>query len=726
MGDAVAFGACARNEAKRDGEDQFRLIADAVPMIIWVVEPSGACTYVNWRWYEYTGQAPGEGEGEGWLRCVHPEDLATAYGDMEAAMARYEPFRIEYRLRRHDGAWRWVLGAGAARFDERTGAFLGYVGSVIDIDERRRAEEQVLELSGRSALALAAGGMGTWDWDIAADRLVWDAQESRLFGLKPGQAPRTGADYLALVHPEDRAELEEAGSQAALTGKGFEGEYRIVRPDGAVRWLAERCATVRDQAGQLVRMIGVTYDVTDRRLAEERVRHLASHDPLTGLPNRSLFQDRLHQALAQARGYEERGALLLLDLDRFKDVNDTLGHEAGDMLLREVARRLQACVRESDTVARLGGDEFAIILPRLPVPIAAATALVSDKIAAALAEPVAYGGALVHTAASIGITLFPDDGEEPGQLLKNADIALYKAKAEGDCCFFEADLRRRVERRKEIEDELRLALSRGEIVPFFQPQVKLSEGRLVGFEALARWCHPERGIILPAEFLSVAEETGLAARLGEMILWQAVVQLQAWRRQRLPVGCMAVNVTGAQLRGGRLAATVREILAETGVPPGQLTIEVTEGVFLGRGADRVADELRALHTLGVAVALDDFGTGYGSLAHLKRFPVDMLKIDQSFVRDMLQDPGDAVIVRAIVGLSHNLGLTVTAEGVETEEQADWLRLQGCDWGQGYLFGRPMPAEEVAGWLDRRRSEDDPNTRPLRGRLGPTQLHRPVE
>jgi EAL domain-containing protein (putative c-di-GMP-specific phosphodiesterase class I) len=211
-----------------------------------------------------------------------------------------------------------------------------------------------------------------------------------------------------------------------------------------------------------------------------------------------------------------------------------------------------------------------------------------------------------------------------------------------------------------------------------------------------------------------------------MILWQAVVQLQAWRRQRLPVGCMAVNVTGAQLRGGRLAATVREILAETGVPPGQLTIEVTEGVFLGRGADRVADELRALHTLGVAVALDDFGTGYGSLAHLKRFPVDMLKIDQSFVRDMLQDPGDAVIVRAIVGLSHNLGLTVTAEGVETEEQADWLRLQGCDWGQGYLFGRPMPAEEVAGWLDRRRSEDDPNTRPLRGRLGPAQLHRPVE
>jgi diguanylate cyclase (GGDEF)-like protein/PAS domain S-box-containing protein len=708
MHDAVFFEACTRDKAEREREGRFRSIADVVPTIIWMVDPSGTCTYVNRRWYEYTGLAPGEGEGDGWHRCVRPEDLARACNSMETAMAQREPFRIEYRLRRHDGAWRWVLDCGAPHLDERSGAFLGYVGSVIDIDERRHAEDQVLELSGRSALALAAGGMGTWDWDIAADRLVWDAQESCLFGLAPEQIPRTGADFLALVHPEDRAELEEAGRRAALTDGGFQGEYRVVRPDdGAVRWLAERCATVRDPAGQPIRMIGVTYDVTDRRLVEERVRHLASHDPLTGLPNRSLFQDRLHQALAQAHTYQERGALLLLDLDRFKDVNDTLGHEAGDVLLQEVARRLQACVRESDTAARLGGDEFAIILPRLPAPIAATAAGIAGQIASALAEPVTYAGSLVHTGASIGITLFPDDGEEPGQLLKNADIALYKAKAEGSCCFFEAALRRRVERRKEIEDELRLALSRGEIMPFFQPQIRLSDRHLVGFEALARWQHPERGTVLPAEFLPVAEETGLATRLGETILWQAMAQLQAWRWQRLPVGHMAVNVTGVQLRRGGLAETIRGMLAETGLLPEQLVIEVTEGVFLGRGADRVADELRALHTLGVAIALDDFGTGCGSLVHLKRFPLSMLKIDRSFVRDMLQDPGDAVIVRAILGLSHSLGLSVTAEGVEAEEQAEWLQLQGCDCGQGFLFGRPMPAEEVAGWLRHRQTANSP-------------------
>jgi predicted signal transduction protein with EAL and GGDEF domain len=267
-------------------------------------------------------------------------------------------------------------------------------------------------------------------------------------------------------------------------------------------------------------------------------------------------------------------------------------------------------------VARLGGDEFAIILPRLPAPIAATAAGIAGQIASALAEPVVYAGSLVYTGASIGIALFPDDGEEPGQLLKNADIALYKAKAEGSCCFFEAALRRRVERRKEIEDELRLALSRGEIVPFFQPQVSLSDRHLVGFEALARWQHPERGTILPAEFLPAAEETDLATRLGETILWQAMAQLQAWRWQRLAVGHMAVNVAGAQLRRDGLAETIRGMLAETGVLPEQLVVEVTEGVFLGRGVDRAADELRALHTLGVAIALDDFGTGCGSLVHL--------------------------------------------------------------------------------------------------------------
>ena len=354
-------------------------------------------------------------------------------------------------------------------------------------------------------------------------------------------------------------------------------------------------------------------------------------------------------------------------------------------------------------MARLGGDEFALVLPRLTFPGAAAN--VAGKVAAAFAAPVAHAGLSLRAAASVGITIFPDDGEDATQLLKNADVALYRAKAEGGAGhrFFTADMRAQVERRRVVEADLRHALAEGAIVPFFQPIVGLEDGRTVGFEALARWLHPERGVVAPAEFLPVAEETGLIASLGETVLRQALAQARAWHDRKLAVGHVAVNVTGAQFRRGGFAATVKGALADAGLPPERLVVEVTEGVFLGRGAGRVGEELDALdalHALGVGTALDDFGTGHASLVHLKRFPVDLLKIDGSFVRDMLADPGDAAIVRAVVGLSRSLGMRVVAEGVETTEQADWLRLQGCDRAQGFLFGEPMPAEAVPAWLRR--------------------------
>jgi predicted signal transduction protein with EAL and GGDEF domain len=314
----------------------------------------------------------------------------------------------------------------------------------------------------------------------------------------------------------------------------------------------------------------------------------------------------------------------------------------------------------------------------------------------------------VGAGASVGAALFPDDGETPAQLLKNADVALYKAKAEGGGghSFFAAEMRARLERRRRVEDELRLALARGgEVVPFFQPVVRLEDGRVAGFEALARWLHPGRGVVPPAEFVPVAEEAGLSVRLGEAVLRQALALVRAWQDRDLAPGWVAVNVGGAQLRRGGLAATVADALAEAGVAPDRLVVEVTEGVFLGRGAERAAGELEALHALGVAVALDDFGTGHASLTHLRRFPVDELKVDASFVRDAPADPGDAAIVRAVVGLGRGLGLRVVAEGVETAEQAEWLRLQGCSHGQGSLFGAPMPGEAVPGWLRRRRRDE---------------------
>lgn len=556
-------------DALHASEAKLTAILESVPVIVWMTDPSGACTYMNGRWREYTGQGPDAANGYGWLECVHPEDLAAIMPHVQAAMERRQPLRLEYRLRRSDGTYRWMLDAGAPWLDG-DGEYRGYVGCVIDIDERKSAEA--------------------------------------------------------------------------------------------------------------------------------RIQHLAYHDTLTGLPNRSLLYDRLQQALAQARRYDEQVALLLLDLDRFKVVNDTLGHDAGDALLREVAGRLRACVRDSDTVARLGGDEFAVLLPR--VRNAEAAALTAEKIAAALSGPTAASDAWDHCSASIGVTLFPGDGDAAGQLLKNADIALYRAKADGGAGyrFFLPAMRRQVERQRAIEDELRQALAAGEIVPFFQPMVDLGNARVIGFEALARWRRPGGEMVAPGEFLPVAEETGLILPLGEAMLRQAVAAAAAWHRQGLAAGTIALNVAAAQLRRGGFAALVRRTLAEAGLPPRRLAIEVTEGVFLGRGAERVAAETQALEALGVRLVLDDFGTGQSSLLHLKRFPVAALKIDVGSVRDMLVDQGDAAIVRAVAGLGSTLGLQVIAEGIETEEQADWLRLERCDAGQGFLFGAPMPAEAVPAWL----------------------------
>ncbi len=646
----------------------------------------------------------GELDEAGWAATVHPDDRADALAAVARVIAEGGLYDRTFRVPLPDGPVRWIQGLGRAEH-ARDGRPLRLVGLNLDVSARRAAEAALRESEAKLRATREHAGVGIGEVDA----------EGRFLSVNPALCAITGcpADeligrgFLDITHAEEEAEPEREAYRRLVAGRdrGYTIEKRYRRRDGTERWAVISASAVRDPAGRFLFGVRIVQDIHERRLAEERVRHLAQHDPLTGLPNRALLQDRLQQALLQARRHGDRVGLLLLDLDRFKDTNDTLGHDAGDALLREVARRLAACVRAGDTVARLGGDEFAIVLPRLPSPDAAAAA--AAKIGAVLGEPVAHGGAAIRTAASIGIAVFPDDGAEPGHLLKHADLALYKAKAEGEgaYCFFEPDLRRRLERRKGIEHELRLALAGGEIVPFFQPKVRLADGKLIGFEALARWAHPERGIVPPAEFLPVAEETGLIVPLGEAVLQQAVAAVGSWQeRHRLAPRFLAVNVAAAQLRRGGFAAVVREVLAESRLAPRQLVVEVTEGVFLGRGTDRVAAELEALHAQGVTVALDDFGTGYASLAHLKRFPVGVLKVDQSFVRDMLADPGDAAIVRAVINLGHSLGMKVTAEGVETPEQADWLRLQGCDHAQGYLFGRPMPAGRVPAVLRRRRRQ----------------------
>jgi diguanylate cyclase (GGDEF)-like protein/PAS domain S-box-containing protein len=467
-------------------------------------------------------------------------------------------------------------------------------------------------------------------------------------------------------------------------GRGID-EVTLHRVDGSTAPVEVQRKTV-PYKGQPVGVIAMR-DLSERRRAEARIRHLAHHDPLTGLPNRTLFGERLARALDGRRGQEWRTAILQLDLDNFKDVNDALGHHAGDFLLQKVAERLRECVRDTDTVARLGGDEFAILLAGLPRGPDAAQ--MAQRIVDRLRDPVEYQGHTIYPGTSIGVTVYPDDDRDPEQLLKNADIALYRAKSNGrnTYSFFISTMKVEVEQRRALEGELRRAIGSREFRLLYQPQVDLRDGRVTGIEALLRWQHPERGTLAPGAFLSIAEETGLIVPIGQMAMVEACRAARGWLDQGLDFGRIAINMASAQFKMGRLARTVRDVLRQCDLPPDRLEIEITEGVFLDRGNEGVADTLRRLARMNVRIA------------HLKRFPLHRLKIDQSFIRDIGTDPEGAAIVRTILSLGAALGLEVVAEGVETPQQQRFLAEHACHVAQGYLFSRPIEANEVALFLE---------------------------
>ncbi|HEX5501921.1 MAG TPA: EAL domain-containing protein [Thermomicrobiales bacterium] len=429
------------------------------------------------------------------------------------------------------------------------------------------------------------------------------------------------------------------------------------------------------------------------------MQHQAFHDPLTGLPNRALFLDRLEHALAYARRRRESVAVLFVDLDRFKVINDSLGHEAGDLLLIAVASALKGCLRPEDTAARLGGDEFTILLERVADITAAVE--VAERILGALQTPLPLGGYDLVVTGSLGIALSTPERDDPVELMRQADVALYRAKASGKACYqvYDATMNARVLERLELEAELRRALEREEFVVHYQPKVALATGHLEGVEALVRWQHPERGLLPPAAFIALAEETGLIRPLGRWVLIEACRQARAWRAEHPadPPLVMAVNLTAPQFQQPHLAADIATILAETGLPPHLLQLEITESVLMDDAAATLAT-LGALKRLGVQLAIDDFGTGYSSLSYLKRFPVDWLKVDRRFVAGLGTDAEDTAIVRAVVNLAAALRLAVTAEGVETADQVARLQALGCTLAQGFYFARPLPAAALGALL----------------------------
>lgn len=568
--------------------------------------------------------------------------------------------------------------------------------------QRSFQNEQSLQISEeRWKFALEGADEGVWDWNLQTDEVFRSARWHEIYGYAENEVGNTAQDGRKLIHPDDltRAIEETQVYLQGNTGK-FASEFRLRCKDGSWKWTLSRGMVVESDAeGKPLRMIGTHTDISDRKNVEAQIYELAHYDSLTGLPNRLLFMDRLHQEIRKAKRSGNSLALIFLDLDRFKEVNDALGHDKGDQLLKEAAQRLSSCVRASDTVARLGGDEFTIILKNLSNSMSLEN--VAQNILARLSEPFQLGAEVIYLSTSIGITIYPTDALDAEILLKNADQAMYAAKDEGKnrYNYFTTSMQEAAQARMRTVNELRSALSNHQFVVYYQPIVELTTGNICKAEALIRWQHPTNGLTGPDEFIPIAEDTGLVVEIGDYVFAQVAGQVSQWRKLK-PELQVSINKSPAQFKtGGNVHGAWLEHLQKLDLPGSAIVIEITEGLLL-EARQSVVRILQDFHDAGMQIAMDDFGTGYSSLAYLKKFDIDYVKIDRSFTCNIQPGSDDMALCEAIIVMAHKLGLQVIAEGVETSEQRDLLIAAGCDYAQGYLFSRPIPAEDMQQLLDK--------------------------
>lgn len=573
------------------------------------------------------------------------------------------------------------------------------LGLLINIRQRReQTSRELKESEERLRLALAAAHTGIYDFNISTGAITVSDEYARMLEYEPGEYRTNFDDWVTQLHPDDRDQaLAVYGEYIRGQRQDYSQEFRMRTRSGKWKWIHSAGELLeRDALGQPLRMLGIHKDISEQKKNAARLEYLATHDVLTGLANRVLLRDRLEQSIHFAHRSQRIVAVLLIDLDRFKLINDSLGHNMGDELLKQVARRLCESVREADTVARLGGDEFVILLAE--VAEEKDVQPVAEKILSRLAQPCDLGGREITITGSLGIGVYPRDGTDSENLIRHADIAMYRAKEEGNCCrFYSPAMGLRSRETMELEADLRRALERRELLLYYQPKVELATGRIVGSEALLRWLHPTRGMIAPGRFIPLAEETGMILPIGDWVLTEVCRQIAAWQREGLEALPVAVNLSARQFRKADLAAAVRSLLEAAGIEPSLLELELTESMIM-HDPPIAAAIMQQLKTLGIRLALDDFGTGYSSLNYLRRFPVDCLKIDGSFIHDVPGDQSAAAVAASIVAIANSLGLTSVAEGVETRAQLDFLINCGCGGFQGYLFSPPVPAEEFAAML----------------------------
>jgi diguanylate cyclase (GGDEF)-like protein/PAS domain S-box-containing protein len=689
--------AVVQQHALEESEHQAKRILNSVPHVIWTAKSDGTLDFLSDQWAKVLEESGSEMRGDAWLSAVHRDDLANTIAAWQTATSTNVPYEAEFRVRWGPADYRWIMARAIPESDP-DGQTSRWYGTCTDMHDRVLAQQALHESErlGRGIIEATPDCMSLLDADgnvLFVNRAVIAAYEARDPAELLGRPWGSGFSKSLRANAKAAVKVAQAGGVGRLTVLGG--------PAGD-RWFDVLITPIFTEDSKLSRLLVASRDVTEQKKAQEEAQWAANHDPMTGLPNRFLVQSVIDRELDGDDGDGCSLGLILMDADHLKRVNDGLGHDAGDAMLCEIGRRLRVAVGEAGTVGRLGGDEFAIVLPDLPSEAVMMTT--AEAVLEALKEPFAYAGRMIECHASGGAAVLGCYGRTRAELMKNADVALYAAKAagRGTVRLFEPALRETIQRRDSMLSLATDALNEDRIFAHYQPKVDLRTGKLAGLEALLRWEHQRDGIQGPDQIAAAFEDTRLAARVSDRIVDAVIRDVVEWRKQQLAFGHVAINASAAEFRIGNFAERLLERLGAADIPTHQIQLEVTETVFVGRGAEYVHQALELLSGAGMTIALDDFGTGYASLSHLRHFPVDIIKIDRSFVRDMGTTPDAKAIVAAVISLGTTLNMEVVAEGIENAQQQKILQKLGCHYGQGFLYSKALPASEVTSALLRPR------------------------